>query len=83
VSGSICGSVTCSTPADVHSIDELRAAVIGYEIPIISRVRARSDIGEILASELTEERLDFNVPVRRMRYGTITAPQVGGHRRAG
>src|SRR5271157_875144 len=30
---------------------------------------ARSgDLGEILAAELVEEKLDFNVPVRRMRY---------------
>ena len=33
-----------------------------------SKTARSGEIGEILASELTEERLGFKIPVRRMRY---------------
>lgn len=43
------------------------ATILAAEIP--KRARARSgDLGEILATELVEERVNLNVPVRRLRY---------------
>ena len=46
---------------------ESAAAILRERLPRSKTARS-GDIGEILASELTEERLGFNVPVRRMRY---------------
>jgi Cap4 SAVED domain len=46
---------------------ESAAAILRERLPRSKKARS-GDIGEILASELTEERLGFNVPVRRMRY---------------
>lgn len=46
---------------------EAAAAILRERLPRSKKARS-GDIGEILASELTEERLGFNVPVRRMRY---------------
>lgn len=43
------------------------AAILRERLPIKPRSRA-GDLGEILASELTEEVLEFTVPVRRMRF---------------
>jgi hypothetical protein len=43
------------------------AAVLRTLLPDTPRARA-GDLGEILAVELTEERLEFRVPVRRLRY---------------
>lgn len=43
------------------------AAVLRERLPRSSRARS-GDIGEILASELVEERLGFSVPVRRLRF---------------
>jgi hypothetical protein len=43
------------------------AAILRELLPAGSRARS-GDLGEILASELTQEVLDFEVPVRRMRY---------------
>jgi hypothetical protein len=46
---------------------EAAARILGALLP--QRDTARSgDIGEILATELVEERTGFNVPVRRLRY---------------
>jgi hypothetical protein len=53
---------------DVEKLGYRAAATILRErLPRSKRARS-GDLGEILASELTEERLGFNVPVRRMRY---------------
>lgn len=41
--------------------------VLRERLPRTKKARS-GDIGEILASELVEETLDFEVPVRRMRY---------------
>lgn len=46
---------------------EAAAAILNERLPRGKRARS-GDLGEILASELTEERLGFNVPVRRMRF---------------
>lgn len=43
------------------------AAILSERLPRGKRARS-GDLGEILATELVEERLDFNVPVRRLRY---------------
>jgi hypothetical protein len=43
------------------------AAILRTLLPQTRRARA-GDLGEILAAQLTEERFDFQVPVRRMRY---------------
>ncbi len=43
------------------------AAILKELLPVGVRARA-GDIGEILASELTVEQLEFEVPVRRMRF---------------
>lgn len=43
------------------------AAILKELLPTGDRARA-GDLGEILASELTVERLNFEVPVRRMRF---------------
>jgi hypothetical protein len=43
------------------------AAILRELLPTTKRARA-GDLGEILASELTEEHLEFDVPVRRMRF---------------
>lgn len=43
------------------------AAILRTLLPQTRRARA-GDLGEILAAQLVEERLDFQVPVRRMRY---------------
>jgi len=43
------------------------ATILAAEIP--KKPRARSgDLGEILATELVEEKVKLNVPVRRLRY---------------
>ncbi len=54
--------------ADVEHLGYKAAATILRERLPRSKKARSGDIGEILASELTEERLGFNVPVRRMRY---------------
>lgn len=43
------------------------AAILKELLPTSSRARS-GDLGEILASELTAERLEFEVPIRRMRF---------------
>jgi Cap4 SAVED domain len=43
------------------------AAILRERLPRGKTARS-GDLGEILASEITEERLGFNVPVRRMRF---------------
>ncbi len=43
------------------------AAILRERLPTKARSRA-GDLGEILASELAEEMLEFRVPVRRMRF---------------
>jgi HamA len=43
------------------------SAILRERLPRGKKARS-GDLGEILASELTEERLGFNVPVRRMRF---------------
>ena len=53
---------------DVEELGYDGAAAILREL-LPTGVRARAgDLGEILASELTVERLEFDVPVRRMRF---------------
>ena len=54
--------------ADVEQLGYKAAAAILRERLPRSKTARSGDLGEILASELTEERLGFNVPVRRMRY---------------
>jgi hypothetical protein len=46
---------------------ELAGAILKELLPTAPRARS-GDLGEILASELTEELLQFDVPVRRMRF---------------
>lgn len=46
---------------------EKASAMLREMLPTSSRARS-GDLGEILAAELTEEELEFDVPVRRMRY---------------
>jgi hypothetical protein len=43
------------------------AKVLRERLPRSKKARS-GDLGEILASELVEEKLEFNVPIRRMRY---------------
>ncbi len=43
------------------------AAILRELLPTTARARA-GDLGEILASELAQEMLEFEVPVRRMRF---------------
>lgn len=43
------------------------ATILRTLLPQTRRARA-GDLGEILAAQLAEERFDFQVPVRRMRY---------------
>ena len=43
------------------------SAILRELLPTTSRARA-GDLGEILASELAQEMLEFDVPVRRMRF---------------
>jgi hypothetical protein len=43
------------------------SAILRERLPRGKKARS-GDLGEILASELTEEKLGFNVPVRRMRF---------------
>jgi hypothetical protein len=43
------------------------ATILRERLPRSKTVRS-GDLGEILASEFVEERLGFNVPIRRMRY---------------
>lgn len=43
------------------------SAILKEMLPTASRARS-GDLGEILASELAEELLEFEVPVRRMRF---------------
>jgi hypothetical protein len=43
------------------------AKILRERLPRTKKARS-GDLGEILASELVEEKLNFNVPVRRMRY---------------
>lgn len=46
---------------------ESAGAILRERLPTKPRARA-GDIGEILASELAQEMLEFHVPVRRMRF---------------
>jgi len=52
-------------------IDELgyegAAAILRELLPTTDKARA-GDLGEVLASELTQEMLEFDVPIRRMRF---------------
>lgn len=43
------------------------AAILSERMPRSARARS-GELGEILATELVEEHLDFKVPVRRLRY---------------
>lgn len=43
------------------------SAILRERLPRGKKARS-GDLGEIVASELTEEKLDFDVPVRRMRF---------------
>lgn len=53
---------------DVRELGYPGAAAILFErIPRSARARS-GELGEILATELVEEHLDFKVPVRRLRY---------------
>jgi hypothetical protein len=53
---------------DVEALGyEGAAAILRERLPRGKKARS-GDLGEILASELAEERLGFNVPVRRMRF---------------
>jgi Cap4 SAVED domain len=53
---------------DVAALGYAGAAEILREILPRTKKARSGDLGEILASELVEERMDFNIPVRRMRY---------------
>jgi len=54
--------------ADVETLGyNAAAAILSERLPRGKKARS-GDIGEILASELTEEMLGFNVPIRRMRF---------------
>ena len=53
---------------DVASLGyDVAATILRERLPMTKKARS-GDLGEILASELVEEELGFNVPVRRMRY---------------
>lgn len=43
------------------------AAILAERMPRSTRARS-GELGEILASELVEEHLEFEVPIRRLRY---------------
>jgi hypothetical protein len=54
--------------SDVEELGyQAASAILQERLPRSKKARS-GDIGEILASEFTEEKLGFNVPVRRMRY---------------
>jgi hypothetical protein len=53
---------------DVETLGYKGAAAILRERLPRGKTARSGDLGEILASELVEERLGFNVPVRRMRF---------------
>jgi hypothetical protein len=54
-----------------NDIEELgyagAASILGERLPRTKKARS-GELGEILATELVEEELGFNVPVRRLRY---------------
>jgi uncharacterized protein DUF1837 len=53
---------------DVSRLGYKRAAtILAAEIPKMPRARS-GDLGEILATELVEEKVNLSVPVRRLRY---------------
>jgi hypothetical protein len=53
---------------DVEALDyEAASAILRERLPRGKKARS-GDLGEILASELIEEKLGFEVPVRRMRF---------------
>ena len=43
------------------------AAILHNRLPQTAKARS-GELGEIIATELTEEKMGFNVPVRRLRY---------------
>ena len=43
------------------------AAILRNRLPQTAKARS-GELGEIIATELTEEKMGFNVPVRRLRY---------------
>jgi hypothetical protein len=45
----------------------IAAKILRERLPSTKRARS-GELGEILASELVEEELNFNIPVRRLRY---------------
>jgi hypothetical protein len=53
---------------DVASLGYSKAAAILAERMPRSKTARSGEIGEILATELVEESLDYRVPVRRLRY---------------
>lgn len=54
--------------SDVRTLGyEAAAAILSERLPRGKKARS-GDIGEILASEFAEEKLEFNIPVRRMRF---------------
>jgi Cap4 SAVED domain len=53
---------------DVEELGYEGAAIILRERLPRGKKSRSGDLGEILASELTEERLGFTVPIRRMRF---------------
>lgn len=46
---------------------DMAATILGERLPRTKTARS-GELGEILATELVEEELGFNVPVRRLRY---------------
>ena len=46
---------------------ETAAAILKERLPLTDRARS-GELGEILATEIVEEKLGFNVPIRRLRY---------------
>ena len=76
--GAIAGQLAETVRSHYDSLERIADDVeeLGYEgasailrerLPRGKRARS-GDLGEILASELTEEKLGFDVPVRRMRF---------------
>jgi hypothetical protein len=54
--------------ADIKTLGyDAAARILAERMPQGKKARS-GDLGEILASELTEQALNFNVPVRRMRF---------------
>jgi hypothetical protein len=53
---------------DVAALGYAGAAEILRELLPRTKKARSGDLGEILASELVEQRMDFNIPIRRMRY---------------